>query len=368
MTYAGPHVVVDARMARDGGIGTYLQALVPRLAQLRPEWRFTTLGDARVMRALDWDRLPNVRLTHCRARIFSLREQVELPLRWGRATDLFWAPNYNVPMVMPPSLVVTIHDVNHLALPELLGGTLRRAYARRLLTSAVRRAREVLFDSEFTRRETERVLGTPCGHGTVVHAAVESDWSNARAQSPQRPITDPYFLYVGNIKRHKNVPLLMRAFHRIKDAIAHRLVLIGRTDGLRADPEVAAVLPLLGDRAMVLGEVPGQQLRQYVAHADALVTASLYEGFGLPPLEAMAAGCPCVVSSAGSLPEICGDAALYCDPHDESSVATALRRVAHSPALRSELVERGRARAAQFSWERSAAMTVDVMERALSRR
>ncbi len=364
MTDRHPRIVVDARMATDGGIGTYIQALLPRIAALRPQWNFAFLGDAAGMRAVGWGALPNVALRQYGARIFSLGEQV-FPRADLDDADLYWAPYYNVPVLMRRPLALTVHDVNHLALPELMGGPVRRSYARWLMTSAMRRAACVLFDSEFTRRETARLLGHDA-NGTVVHAAVEEDWTRSRALAPDRPMPEPFFLYVGNIKRHKNVPFLLRAFRRILDRLPHRVVLIGRTEGLRADPDVAAALGALGQRALMLGEVSRPVLMQYVAHAEALVNASLYEGFGLPALEAMAAGCPCIVSTAGSLPEVCGDAALYAEPRDETSFAARMLEVAHDPALRSTLIARGRVRASQFSWDRSAAETTAVLERALS--
>lgn len=365
MSAARPHVVVDARMAYDGGIGTYLQNLVPRVAALRPQWAFTALGDPAALQGLGWLAQPNMRIQSQRAAIFSAREQVEIPLTVKRA-DLYWAPYYNAPMLMRRPLVVTIHDVNHLALPELLGGRTRRAYANLLLTSAVNRARRVLFDSEFTRREAERLIGHIGTRGTVVHLGVSDDWRSARDAAPHRPMPEPYFLYLGNVKRHKNVPLLLRAFGRIADRLPHRIVLIGRREGLHADPDVSRALDALGHRALYLGEVNRRTAQQYVVHAEALVTVSLYEGFGLPPLEAMAAGCPCVVSTAGSLPEVCGEAALYCDPRQEQSVADALLRVAHDAVLRADLVARGRAHVTRFSWDRTAQETAALLDDALT--
>lgn len=365
MSRETPHIVLDARMAVDGGIGTYLQQLLPRIAGIRP-WRFTLIGDMGRMQSLQWDRIPNVALQNSNAPIFSLREQLELPLRFGRG-DLYWAPNYNVPVLSRVPLVVTVHDVNHVALPELLGGAIRRSYARWLLETAVRRSRRVLFDSEFTRAESSRLLEAPVdAKGSVVHLGVDAGWHDARSRAPQRPTPEPYMLYVGNVKRHKNVPFLLRAFARAMNRIPHRLILIGRAEGLRADPEVAGALAALGDRARFLGEMPHDDVERYVAHADALVTASRYEGFGLPALEAMAAGTPCLVSSAGSLPEICGDAALYGDPTDEPSFSERILEISMASDQRTRRVELGKARARHFTWERCARATAEVLEQALA--
>lgn len=366
MTPAQPRVVVDARMATDGGIGTYLQELLPRIARLRPQWRITAVGDEHKMRVLGWGDLANVRFTHSTAAIFSIREQLEMPLRMGAAADLLWAPNYDVPVLTRVPYVVTIHDVNHVALPKLLGGAVRRGYSRWLLGTAMRRARQVLFDSNFTRNEARRLVGASAHKGTVVHLGVADGWRAAAALTPARPVDEPYFLYVGNIKKHKNVPFLLRAFARVRDRLPHRLLLIGRTEGLRADPDVARTLETLGARVSVLGEVPKQSLRQHMVHADGLVSSSLYEGFGLPALEAMASGTPCLVSRAGSFPEICGEAALYADPMDEQSFADQLLLLGTSADVRQRLSRLGRSRAETFSWDRSAALTADVLAQALA--
>lgn len=366
MSTGTPQIVVDARMAMDGGIGTYIQALLPRIARLRPDWRFRVLGRLPDMRALGWGDVHNLELQECLAPIFSAREQVEVPLRASRQANLFWAPHYNVPAALRLPLAVTIHDLNHLALPDLMGSAPRRLYARHLLRSTVARARRVVFVSDFTRAEAIRLLGPAAGAGVVIHSAAGDEWSRVAMDMPERPIREPYFLYVGNIKRHKNVPFLLRSFRRLRHEIPHLLVLIGRTEGLRADPDVAREVACSEGRVRMLGEADKDVVRRYVAHAEALVTASLYEGFGLPPLEAMAAGCPCVVSRAGSLPEVCGDAALYADPRDEDSFAARLLEVACDSTQRARLVQRGRARAALFHWERSATQTATVLESAMA--
>lgn len=357
---ATPRLVIDARMVNDGGIGTYLQALIPRIARLRPNWELSAVGNVAALGAAGWDRIANVRLVQCDAGIYGVREQLELPLRSAGHGDVYWCPHYNAPLVEARPLVVTIHDVNHAALPEFLGAWLKRAYARTLMRNAVRRAREILFDSDFSRRETARLIDRGALRGTVVHLGVGDEW---RCVSAPRPMPEPYLVYVGNQKRHKNIPFLLRSFARVQSEIPHRLVLIGRQMGLNADPHVGATLDEVGQRVAVLGEVDAATVRQYVAHADAVVTASLYEGFGLPALEAMAAGTACLVSTSGSLPEICGDAALYGDPRNEETFSQQLKAIALDGSLRASLVARGTARAAQFSWDRAAEQTVAVLER-----
>jgi glycosyltransferase involved in cell wall biosynthesis len=367
MTPRRPHIAVDARMVADGGIGTYLQNVLPRVARSRPEWRFTALGDSTRLRPIVAE-TSNVALAKTGARIYSVREQVELPLRCPRDADLYWAPHYNIPILLRKPLVVTVHDVCHLALPEGAGGAggaLRRLYAKALFGAVRRRAKGVLFDSEFSRSEMRRLVGNSEGRTAVSHLGVDQAWFRAGESGAPRPLREPYLVYVGNMKRHKNVPMLIRAYRQVQQRIPHRLVLIGRREGLRADPEIEKEMRGADDRVIFTDELGPELLRQYVTHSDGFVTASLYEGFGLPALEAMATGCPCVVSSAGSLPEICGDAALYCDPRNPESIAARILEIVTDDAVRVGLIERGHARARAYSWDRCADTTAALLESAL---
>ena len=366
MSDRAPHIGIDARMATDAGFGTYLSNLVPRLVAARPDWTFTAFGKPDVIAALGWAAQGNVTTSACDAPYYSIREQLELPARVREAggVDLFWAPHYNVPLLVDAPMAVTVHDVCHLALRESTTSMVQRAYARFMYGQVRRRARAILCDSEFTRREFERLLGAPAGEAHVVPLGVDGVWATSD-RGGESPVTTPYFVYVGTQKRHKNIPRLLRAFARVVDVLPHRLVLVGRRAGVNADPEIDGAAAALGDRVVFAGEVDAHALRRYVVHADALVMATLYEGFGLPPLEAMAAGTACVVASSGSLPEVCGDAALYCEPRDEGSIARALVEIASNETLRASLVERGHARAREFTWDRTAATTLRVMERAL---
>jgi glycosyltransferase involved in cell wall biosynthesis len=143
--------------------------------------------------------------------------------------------------------------------------------------------------------------------------------------------------------------------------------MLGKNEGfLSGDADARAAAERLAPRVQLLGAVPQELLQRYVSHAEAVVQPSLYEGFGLPPLEAMAAGCPAIVSRAASLPEVCGDAALYFDPLDSGSIAEAVLQLLHQPELRATLRRRGLERARQFTWDRSAAAVLTVLERLLA--
>lgn len=361
-----PHIVIDARMIRHSGIGTYLRNLLPRLVARRSGWRFTLLGPTHRLRELPALSAPHVCIRECAAPIYSIREQLALPRLVPEDADLFWATHYVLPLALRLPLLVTVHDVFHLAMPELAGGPLHRAYARFMFGAVKRRAAHLLFTTEFTRGEFARLLGDDGPPYSIVPLGVNADWLAAGADAPP-PLDAPYVLYVGNVKPHKNVATLVRAFGRLLDEVPHHLVVVGRLEGLRTrDDEVRRLAAAIPGRVHLVGEVADAELAAWLRHADAFAFPSLYEGFGLPPLESMIAGCPCLVARAASIPEVCGDAALYCDPHRESDVADRLRELLTDRELRATLRERGRARVARFDWDRCASGTLAAIEEALA--
>lgn len=362
------HVAVDVRMARDSGIGTYIRHILPPVIAARPAWKFTLLGRRREIEALGWATLPNVAVRDCTSRIYTVAEQVELKWKSPASVDLFWSPHYNIPLLGRGPLVVTVHDVLHLAKPEYLRNPLKRAYARAMFEAVQRRATRIVTVSDFSRVEYRRLAGLRGPEPVVVHNGVAESW---HAEQPLAARTSgagsPYVVYVGNVKPHKNLGTLVRAFASIVEDVPHDLLIVGRREGLRGpDAHVEAAAAALGGRVRFAGEANDEALRGYVAGAAALVMPSLYEGFGLPPLEAMAVGCPTLVARAASLPEVCGDAALYCDPLDPADMGQALRRLLLDEPLRESLRVRGLAHVRRFRWERTARETLVQLELAMA--
>jgi glycosyltransferase involved in cell wall biosynthesis len=355
------HIVVDVRLARDSGIGTYIRNTVPRVAALQPDWRFTLLGDEDQLRDESWARFPGVRLAHCGARIYGPREQLEILIRVPSNADVFWSPHFNIPLLLNTALVVTVHDVALLRTPQ---NFVRRLYARTELGAVRRKARSVMFDSEFSLREFRELVGEP-KRVAVVPCGVDPDWFAPR--TGEAPAPAPYFVFVGNFKPHKNARVLLEAMALNSGRLDANLVMIVRLSGLRQrDNSVWPLIEKLGDRVRVVDSVNDADLRRYVQHASALIMPSLYEGFGLPPLEAMAAGTPALVAKSGSLPEVCGDAALYFDPLDAAELAGAMRRIAAETELRKQLQERGAAQARRHTWDITASLARRELAHALS--
>lgn len=362
------HVAIDCRMAWAAGIGRFIRNVVPRLARLEPDWRFTLIGDAPRMLTASWalggpsstTGPQNVRVAQCSAPIYGVREQLELPWRTPSDARVFWAPHYNAPVLCRSRLVVTVHDVAHLRLPHFRRNVLRRTYASTMFGSVVRRADAVMCVSQFTLSELRELFGPPRGTAAVVHNGVDESWFSGNAG--RAPLPRPYFVFVGDQKPHKNLPTLLNAFASLQRREEVMLALIGRRSEYRQrDDSIEPLLRSLGDRVVVTGELDEQILQGFVRHAVALVQPSLYEGFGLPPLEAMASGCPVIASRAASLPEVCGDAALYFDPQDSSALETHMRTLLHDESLRADLIARGKRQAGLFDWSRTAAQVRDIL-------
>ena len=320
-------ITIDVRWLNVSGMGTYLRNVVPGILAAFSEHHFTLIGDRDEIEEIGIPDDVNVDVVSASSRMYSISEQLEIPGKIPRNTRLYFAPHYNIPLRYKGVMLVMVYDLFHLAMPQLVGGLHKRLYARYMFHEVRRRANAILTISRFTKGELIRLTGKDRQPVYPIHLGVDETWFNINRKV--NPHKNPYFLYVGNIKPHKNLGTLIRAFNSLVEDFPYDLVLVGKREGF-----------ITGDSATILraGEQSGRVhftdhvddgvLKQYMAHAEALVFPSLYEGFGLPPLEAMAAGCPVIASSAASIPEICGDAALYCDPHSSEDIAGKIRLLA----------------------------------------
>ncbi len=360
-----PLVAVDARMVEASGIGTYLRNVLSRLVAVGPEWRLALLGHPEQLARHSWSAAPGVEVVAHRAPLYGLRQQMLPAAARARSPDLLWVPHYNIPLAWRGRLLVTVHDLAHLALPEVFGRGARRAYACLTFAAVRRRAAGLLYVSRFSRDEFHRLVGAPRGAEWTVPNGVGRQWFEVPSPpSPERP----YLVFVGNVKPHKNLGRLLEAFAMLTSEIPHDLVLAGRRRGfLTGDREIARRAADLGERVRFTGLLEEEDLRRTVAGAAALALPSLYEGFGLPALEAMACDVPVLAARAASLPEVCGDAALYCDPRDPRDIAAGLRRLVTDAELVSRLIAAGGERARLFSWDHTAAAVAGAIREVLDR-
>lgn len=286
-----------------------------------------------------------------------------------RPPDVLFVPSHVVPLWHPPATVVTVHDLGYRFFPQQ--HTLRsRLYLDASTRFSCRAARRIIADSQATARDLEREYGIPAAQVTVVYPGLDTTLARAGLEAQQAVrrryhLDRPFVLYVGTIQPRKNLARLVEAFGRLPgDLDGIDLVLAGKT-GWLAD-EIYQTVHRLGleQRVRFPGYVPQEDLAALHSAAECFVMPSLYEGFGLPVLEAMACGTPVICSNAGSLPEVAGDAALQFAATDVEGLASALVRLLRDPALRQDLSARGHQRMALFSWKRSAREVLAVLAEA----
>ena len=361
-------VAIDARKLHDYGIGTYVRNLITELARQDDDAEYVLLcntADCEELGALGRRFQPRV----VRAGNYSTREQWDIPWTLARSrVDLFHAPHYVVSPLTTCRFVVTIHDCIHLRFPQYLPSRAALTYARMMMGFSARRSQRVLTVSQASKDDILHYLRIPASKVEVIYNALDTrlagePTADEVAHVRERfQLTAPFVLYTGNIKPHKNVDRLIEAFSQLR---AHgftdtKLLIIG--DEISKYPNLRRLVHRhqLHQHVRFLGFVSDATLAVLYRLAAVFVFPSLYEGFGLPPLEAMAAGAPVITSNTSSLPEVVGDAAILIDPMDPGAISQAMARVLTDAPLRADLIRRGRERVHAFSWERSVARIREV--------
>ena len=352
------HLTIDLRWIDASGVGTYIKGVLPGIIRRLADVSIAGIGDPARLHQFSWSESSNFRIIDCGAGRYSIAEQIQLPLAIPRETDLFFSPYYTIPLLYRGKLAVTVHDLSHLFSEEIVRDFRKRLYSKAMFRALVKRASIIFTVSQFTKSELLRYTAVEADKVFPIHLGVSSEWRHADGLPAIRP--KPYLIYVGNIKPNKNLGRLVDGFLRVRDRIPHDLVIVGQKDGFLTGESSHLFDRINGasDRIHLTGQVPYADLRSLVGHADALIMPSLYEGFGLPPIEAMASGVPVVVSRAASLPEICGDAALYFDPMSEEDIASRLLQIAQDPALRERLRDAGIRQSLLYDWDICSERTV----------
>jgi glycosyltransferase involved in cell wall biosynthesis len=385
-------IAIDARPAVSAGmtgIGHYTREMILRLPEVDPRSTYVAwyLNARRLIRPWRWGRRffprrPNLieRWTPFPAQWFErLSLRSELPrVEWFMRFDVLFAPNFVPPPTSRGRVVLTVHDLAFRRFPETAPLATRRWLQR--LEGTLRRAAEVIVVSEATRRDLLELYPVDPARVTTIHHGIDTeryqpapDADVARVRA-RLGLHGPYLLFLGGIEPRKNLPRLVRAFASgWAGAEGPALVIAGASVPWNPEgrQEVEAVMRDIpgeaSDRIHMAGYVAGRDKVALLSGADALVFPSLYEGFGFPVLEAMACGTPVLTSNVSSLPEVAGDAALFVDPSDETSIAEGIGRLIDDPALRDRLRVAGRQRVEQFTWEQCARQTAAVLHRAAER-
>ncbi len=360
-------IAVDCRMVEHSGIGRYIQMIMPFLAE---NFKVTTMGCAELLSGYDWfDKDRHIEL---KSNIYNPLEQIELSFKIP-ATDLFWSPHFTVPVfsIRARKRVVTVHDMFHLRYIEDFGAA--ATWYLKLLFSKVSKSDRVITVSEFSKREIDALTDTPPDKIEVIHNGVDTEKFGNSTVEPEiqgQQMPEQYLLYVGNVKPHKNLKRLVKAFSDISDEFPDmKLVIAGKMDGfINGDPELRNIIEensSLKSRVIFTGYVKEEMLPALYRKSSALVFPSIYEGFGLPPLEAMAAEVPVIAADSASIPEVCGEGALYFDPESEGDIAEKISKLLKDKNLASELVKTGRLVVNGFRWSASASKHVELFKELL---
>ena len=357
------------------GVGTYIRNIVRTLCRLDPENEYFLIGPPAKVQEIG-TLPPNFHSVPASAPERSFRGYREFRTILNRLNcDLVHIPNlFSVPRLLPCPYVMTVHDLlEHLSHGQQQAGfwgVSHMQMTRRVLRGAAR----IFAVSKFTRLEIEKLFEIPSSRIEVVYNAIDERFLRGHASAADRDLIEqryqvnyPFLLYAGRVSPHKNVVRMIEAFSALKTELEKeqaypdlKLIIIG--DDLSGNPDLRRTVVRSGVQNDVrfLGFIPIEVLRIFYDSAKIFVFPSLYEGFGLPPLEAMAHGTPVVTSNVTSLPEVVGNAAVLVNPENVFEIMRALHRVLMDQALRERMKERGYKQATRFSWESSVRRLVEV--------
>jgi glycosyltransferase involved in cell wall biosynthesis len=368
-------IAIDIRRMTEFGVGTYIRNVVRNLGRLDRENQYLLIGSPAKVQEIgalpaNFQSVPLMSPERSFQGYREFRTAVK-----GLGCDLVHVPNlFSVPRGLPCPYVMTVHDMlEHMSRSRDHNGFWRSLHFQ-LTRSVLRGAARIFAVSHFTKTEIEKLCDIPSGRIEVVYNAIDERFLHGHASAADREliaqryqVTYPFLLYAGSISPHKNVVRMIEAFSALKTELARdrsypdlKLIIIG--DDLSGNPDLRRTVIRSGVQHDVrfLGFVPIEVLRIFYDVAKVFVFPSLYEGFGLPPLEAMAHGTPVVTSNVSSLPEVVGRAAVAVNPENVFEIMRALHRVLTDPALRERLKECGYQQVAKFSWESSVRRILDV--------
>ncbi|WP_228724318.1 glycosyltransferase family 4 protein [Spirosoma sp. KUDC1026] len=351
-------------MIHNSGIGVYIREYINYIVQEKIFDKITLIGKPELLKRY-FGQFSNWECVEADFPIYSITEQIKLP-RLIPACDLFWSPHYNIPLfpIKARKRLVTVPDVFHLAHANTLP-LKQQVYAKLVTNAAVKLSNKVVTISEYSAQEIKRLTGVGKPKvETVLLGLNTSEFTVSQSLEIQKQVKalyglpDRYILFVGNVKPHKNLQTLVDAFSLLlQDQPDLYLLIAGKKEGfITGDKELFERIEkneTLAKRIKFSGYVDSEHLPVIYNMASLFVFPSLYEGFGFPPLEAMACGCPVVASNRASIPEVCGESAFYVDPTNPAEIAQGIEQVLTHKELRNKLIEKGFMQVQKYKWKDS---------------
>ncbi|MFZ5639499.1 MAG: glycosyltransferase family 4 protein [Bacillota bacterium] len=366
------HVIdIDARMLGFSGIGVYLENLVREMAVQSTQYTFNLFGN---LAKLTLFSEPNIIKNSLDAPVYGLKEQLVINRVFAKTdSSLLHCPHYNIPLLYKGKLVVTVHDLIHLKFPQYLPNKTAYLYARLMIGSAVKKADKVIAVSENTKRDiVDWFSVNPDKVEVIYNGFAGNSCSGVSPEEAQKiraglGINKPYILYVGNVRPHKNIQRLIGAFIQLESRFGNEFQLVIAGD-IRKDfnPFFIDGQKMNSSNIILTGWLPRRDLTGLYEGAGLFVFPSLYEGFGFPPLEAMACGVPVVASNVSSIPEVVGEAAIMADPYDIEDLSQAMEKGLTDEPVRAALVEKGYRQVTKFSWRQTAGRVLRLYDEVLN--
>jgi glycosyltransferase involved in cell wall biosynthesis len=375
MIHSEPRIAISAPLLapagnyRSAGIHTYIQHSLQHLPEADPALRFTLFTAHPPVNLPSSIAVQRPRWKTDRPALRILWEQFSLPIA-TRHADVLHATAFVAPIVQPCPTVITIYDVSFALFTQFFRG-FNQTYLRLGTRWSARRARRIVAISECARYDVHRLYGVPLDRIDVAYPGVDealkrADFDRVEAFRRAKNLPDKFLLYLGTLEPRKNLAMLARAFAQLKSACPDAVLVLAGGIGWLAD-DIFAAIEECGVKESVLlpGFVAEEEKALWYAAATAFVFPSLYEGFGMPPLEAMACGTPVITSDAAALPEAVGEAGVLLAPDDVNGWAAALKRVWLDEAYRAELADRGVRQAQQFTWQATSRQIAQAYQLAL---
>ena len=333
-------ICIDARMINSAGIGRYIRSLLKGF--INSKHKIYLITNKKLINEYEW--LNHFEIIHSDIKIYSIKEQILLPFLIPKC-DLFFSPHFNIPFfkIRAKKRITTIHDVFHLAFENEFS-FLEKIYAKFFINQAIKKSKKVITVSNFSKKEILKYTNHKKEKIKVIHNGIDLD-DFTYCEDPKRikkikkelNLPEKYFLFVGNLKKHKNLKNLIKAFEKIqKEEKDIFLVIVGNNKNIKNAFNIDDI-NLIQKQIIWLSQISDDQLKIIYQLSLALVFPSLYEGFGYPPLEAIALKSAAIVSNEASLPEVCEKAAIYVKPLDIDDISKAMKKVLNEK-FRRELI------------------------------
>ena len=354
------NISIDLRMIENTGIGTYLQSLINPIIRDLKKVNFFLLINKNIDYTLYLDSISSKNITFIviNSPIYSIREQIEIPIKLPLNIDLYWSPHYNVPILLRSKILVTIHDIYHFIDLDFKQ-YLRRLYAKFMLNLIKYKSNSIISVSDFSRTELVRKLYFNEESLNTIYNGIGKEWISTSDYKNNNQI-----LYVGNFKKHKNLDILIEAFTKIECNSKYELILIGGDKNSLNSSSQLKVDKYSNIKCYKT--VPQKELITYYNRAYLFVFPSIYEGFGFPPLEALSCECPILISDIPVFKEIYADIACYFNPYDANDLVEKIELLLENHILTDRQIKKSQELTSKYSWDKTFNQTIKLINRELS--